>query len=83
MPKVGDWVIVEGSKVGQQRREGSLLRITGTLMTVRWNDGSESMISPAAGTCRFESRAGGSKETKAAKAPAKKADSKKKAAKKR
>lgn len=76
MPKVGDWVIVEGSKVGQQRREGSLLRMTGNLMTVRWTDGSESMISPAAGTCRFESRAGSSKE-KAAKAPAKKAAPKK------
>jgi hypothetical protein len=54
MPKVGDRVIIDGSKVGATRREGSLLGIVGSLMKVRWIDGTESMISPAAGTCRFE-----------------------------
>ena len=71
MPKVGDRVIIEGSKVGAQRREGDLLGIVGTLMKVRWTDGSESMISPGAGTCRFEPKApAAAKKAKAA--PAKK-----------
>jgi len=54
MPKVGDRVIIEGSKVGATRREGSLVGMVGRLMKVQWIDGTESMISPGAGTCRIE-----------------------------
>ncbi len=54
MPKVGDRVIVEGNKVGQQRREGTLLQTVGSLIKVRWGDGTESMFTPGAGAVRFE-----------------------------
>jgi len=53
MPKVGDRVIIEGSKIGQQRREGSLVGITGRLLNVRWSDGSTSLLTPGAGSVRF------------------------------
>ncbi len=83
MPKVGDRVIIEGSKVGATRREGSLVGMVGRLMQVRWIDGTESMISPGAGTCRFEpaGRASSSKAAapKKAKASGKAAPAKKKA----
>jgi hypothetical protein len=87
MPQVGDRVIIEGSKVGAVRREGSLVGMVGRLMQVRWIDGTESMISPGAGTCRFEP-AGKAPSRKAAtpkkaKASVKAAPAKKKAAKKR
>jgi uncharacterized protein DUF1918 len=76
MPKVGDRVIIEGTKVGAQRREGSLLGVTGSLMKVRWTDGTESMISPGAGSIRFEAKrasaAAPKKPAKKAKAAAKK-----------
>lgn len=53
MPKVGDQVIIEGAKVGQQRREGSLIGVTGRLLNVRWNDGTTSLLTPGAGSVRF------------------------------
>lgn len=53
MPKVGDRVIIEGNKVGQQRREGRLVGATGPLIRVRWADGSESLIKPGAGSVTF------------------------------
>jgi hypothetical protein len=83
MPKVGDRVIIEGTKVGAQRREGSLLSLTGSLMKVRWTDGTESMISPGAGSIRFEPKGASAATPKkaAAKKPAKAAS--KKGAKKR
>ena len=84
MPKVGDRVIIDGAKVGAQRREGSLVGMVGTLMKVRWTDGTESMISPGAGTCRFEPTSKATKAATTQKAkPAKAAPAKKKAAKKR
>lgn len=53
MPKVGDRVIIEGAKIGQQRREGSLIGVTGRLLNVRWNDGSSSLLTPGAGSVTF------------------------------
>jgi hypothetical protein len=79
MPKVGDRVIIEGTKVGAQRREGSLVGVVGSLMRIRWTDGSESMLSPAAGSIRFEPTAGGS--ARAPKPAARAAQAKKPAAK--
>jgi hypothetical protein len=83
MPKVGDRVIIEGAKVGAQRREGDLIGMVGRLMKVRWMDGSESMISPGAGTCRFEPKAARAQAAAPKKAPAKAPAKKKSAAKKR
>ncbi len=77
MPKVGDYVIIEGTKVGAQRREGNLVGIVGSLLKIQWVDGTESVISPGAGSIRIEPRAAGSKgSTK--KAPAAKKTQKKK-----
>lgn len=69
MPKLGDRVIIEGSKVGQQRREGSLIGVTGRLLNVRWTDGSTSLLTPGAGSIRFlpkgEDRSGATRSSKA------------------
>jgi hypothetical protein len=78
MPKVGDYVIIEGTKVGQQRREGNLVGVVGSLLKVQWVDGSESVISPGAGSIRIEPRAASSKGSpKKAPAPTKKTAKKK------
>jgi len=66
MPKVGDRVIIEGAKIGQQRREGSLVGITGSLLNVRWIDGTSSLLTPGAGSITFLP-AGGSKPSGAKK----------------
>jgi hypothetical protein len=78
MPKVGDYVIIEGTKVGASRREGNLVGIVGSLMKIQWIDGTESMISPGAGSIRVQPRAAGS----SGKAPSKKGPSQTKKAKK-
>jgi len=83
MPKVGDYVIIEGTKVGQQRREGNLVGMVGSLLKIQWVDGTESVISPGAGAIRIEARAASSKgSAKKAQTPAKK-PVKKKSGKKR
>ena len=83
MPKVGDYVIIEGTKVGAVRREGNLVGIVGSLLKVQWIDGTESVISPGAGSIRIEPRAASSKSS-SKKAPAtKKAQKKKSGGKKR
>jgi len=86
MPKVGDYVIIEGTKVGASRREGNLVGIVGSLMKIQWIDGTESMISPGAGSIRIEPRAAGSSgkaSSKKAPAQTKKAQKKKSRGKKR
>lgn len=75
MPKVGDRVVVEGSKVGGGRREGTLRKVVGSLIQVRWEDGSETLFAPGAGTVQFlpAGKTNGNAAKKAA--PAKKASS--------
>lgn len=53
MPKPGDRVVVEGSKVGGGRREGTLVETVGSLIKVRWTDGGETIMAPGAGAVRF------------------------------
>ena len=53
MPKPGDRVVVEGTKIGGARREGILVEQSGTLIKVRWNDGGETMMAPGAGAVSF------------------------------
>lgn len=81
MPKPGDRVVVEGSKVGGGRREGTLVETLGSLIKVRWTDGGETIMAPGAGAVRFlpasakaaKSGGGAKKTTKpAAKGKAKK-----------
>jgi len=53
MPKPGDRVVVEGSKVGGGRREGTLVETVGSLIKVRWVDGGETLMAPGAGAVTF------------------------------
>lgn len=50
--RAGDLVVVEGSKVGQGRREGQILEVMtrsgSTSYRVRWSDGHESVFCPSA-----------------------------------
>ena len=54
--KVGDRLVVESQKVGTSAREGDILEVIeaayGIRYRVRWDDGHESTIRPAAGTAR-------------------------------
>jgi uncharacterized protein DUF1918 len=75
MPKPGDRVVVEGTKVGGGRREGTLVELSGRLMRVRWNDGGETFMAPGAGAVTFLPGGG----AKAKKSPVKSASSKAKA----
>jgi hypothetical protein len=85
MPKVGDYVIIEGTKVGASRREGNLVGMVGSLLKIQWIDGTESVISPGAGSIKIKPRAAGSsgKASKKAPAPTKKQSKKKSGGKKR
>jgi hypothetical protein len=86
MPKIGDYVIIEGTKVGASRREGNLVGMVGSLLKIQWIDGTESMISPGAGSIKIKPRAAGSSgkaSSKKAPAPSKKSSKKKSGGKKR
>jgi hypothetical protein len=51
--QVGDRIIVESQKVGRAAREGEIIEASyGTRYRVRWDDGPESTIRPAAGSAR-------------------------------
>jgi len=53
---IGDRIIVESEKVGLPDREGTILEVIeapyGMRFRVRWDDGHESTIHPAAGSAR-------------------------------
>jgi hypothetical protein len=53
----GDRIVIDSAQVGSPAREGEILRVmTGGLSVsyqVRWADGHESVISPAAGAARI------------------------------
>ena len=60
--QVGDWITVETERVGKRNREGEILEVlespTGTVhYRVRWDDGHESDIRPAAGSASIVSAA--------------------------
>jgi Domain of unknown function (DUF1918) len=54
--QVGDRIIVESQAVGRAARQGEILEIIeasyGTRYRVRWDDGQESTLRPAAGSAR-------------------------------
>jgi hypothetical protein len=50
MVNAGDRVIVDGRKVGQARRTGVVTAVSGTLVTVRWDDGHLTTFAPTPGT---------------------------------
>jgi hypothetical protein len=55
----GDQVVVEGTKIGQTRRSGQVVKVEGTMdhrrLWVRWEDGHESLFVPGPDT-RVEER---------------------------
>ena len=59
--KIGDRLIMESERVGQSEREGEILeaRTVGSTVRyrVRWDDGRESTLTPAAGNVRIKRRA--------------------------
>jgi hypothetical protein len=50
---IGDRLVIDGEKVGQARRTGKVMGIQGDVahprLTVRWEDGHESLIVPGPG----------------------------------
>jgi hypothetical protein len=50
MVEVGDRVLVESEKVGTLTRSGVVTAVSGRLITVRWDSGSESVFVPSAGS---------------------------------
>jgi hypothetical protein len=54
---VGDRIVVESQKVGTAAREGEILEVLETAVginyRVRWEDGHETDIRPAAGSARI------------------------------
>ena len=54
--KPGNRIIVESQRVGQLEREGEILEVMQTSVSVRyrvrWNDGHESTLTPAGGAAR-------------------------------
>lgn len=55
--KPGDQISIESEKVGKPAREGEILEViespTGPHYRVRWDDGHETDIRPAAGSARI------------------------------
>jgi hypothetical protein len=55
--KARDRIVIESERVGQPPREGEILHVTesalGPSYDVRWDDGHESSIRPAAGSARI------------------------------
>lgn len=50
MAGVGDRIVVESEKVGSAPRRGEIVAVSGRLLTVRWEDGSQSTFVPSAGS---------------------------------
>jgi hypothetical protein len=55
MVQVGDHVVVESEKVGSATRSGVVTAVDGRLLTVRWDNGGESMFIPSAGSLQVTS----------------------------
>jgi hypothetical protein len=55
--RIGDEIVVESERIAQPDRRGEILEVIeasyGTRYRVRWDDGHESTIRPAAGSARI------------------------------
>jgi hypothetical protein len=51
---VGDRIVVESEKVGVPPRRGVVTGLSGTLLTVLWENGQESRFVPSAGSLSVE-----------------------------
>lgn len=47
--KVGDRIVIETEKVGQEPRRGVIVDLRDPLIRVRWDSGDESTIVPSSG----------------------------------
>ena len=54
---VGDRIVVESEKVGVPPRRGEVMGLSGSMLTVRWEDGEQSTFVPSAGSLRIEQTA--------------------------
>jgi hypothetical protein len=52
MVEVGDRVVLESEKVGQQPQTGVVTGTQGRLLHIRWDGGKESSFIPSAGSLR-------------------------------
>jgi hypothetical protein len=61
MVDVGNRVQIESEKVGSVTRTGTVTRVDGRMITVRWDSGGESVFIPSAGCLQVieETPAGG------------------------
>jgi hypothetical protein len=50
MPDVGDEILLASKKVGQDARRGTVTKVGGTMLTVRWTSGEESVFVPGPGS---------------------------------
>jgi hypothetical protein len=61
MVEVGDRIVVESEKVGESARTGTVTGVVGSLIKIKWDDGSETSMIPAAGSLRVVGREAESK----------------------
>jgi len=59
MAVLGDRVQVPSKKVGQAPREGVVVGVSGSLLTVRWSTGEQSTIMPSMGSLLVVGKARG------------------------
>lgn len=56
MVQVGDRVVLESEKVGQESQSGVVIGTHGQLLQVRWDSGKESSFIPSAGSLQVIGR---------------------------
>ena len=57
MANVGDKIELASKKVGQEARTGTVTALSGSMLTVRWSSGQESMFVPGPGSLTVVGRA--------------------------
>jgi Domain of unknown function (DUF1918) len=58
MVEVGDRVVVESEKVGESARTGMVTGVVGSLIKIKWDDGTETSMVPGAGSLRVAGQEG-------------------------
>jgi hypothetical protein len=56
MVDVGDRIKIESAKVSQTERHGTVVGFSGQMLSIRWDDGPESLFMPGAGALRVIGR---------------------------
>ena len=59
MPRIGDRVRFESTKVGQTHRDGVVTGVDGELLHIEWSTGGESAFVPGAGSITVVGKASG------------------------